>query len=104
MNIKSYELSLPLFKQGDDFDFYLSENNDDPIQSLRDLSSQYKDAADICDMVATVLDEAKDNSNISARGATHMIYFEAPENIVASLLEKNILQPNKLDEMEGEEG
>jgi len=99
-----YELSLPVFKQGDDLDHYLGKNPDDPAKAFLGLAEQYEDAAKICRRVAGVAMEAPKGS-VTVNADSHLILVEGPPEAFAGLVtDKTLRIPGWLSEMEEAEG
>jgi hypothetical protein len=89
--MKTYNLFLPVFKQGDDLAHHLEANNGHPVKSFLDLAEQYKSAAEICQTVATVLSRADNVDDVQVDAGTHCIFVNAPEEAVSSLVRDSIL-------------
>jgi hypothetical protein len=89
--METYDLFLPVFKQGDDFQHHVTENNGDPIASFKALAEQYKSAAEICELIANTFTKSKSLKNVEVSGCTHCIWITANEKIVTSLLKEGIL-------------
>lgn len=89
--MKTYNLFLPVYKQGDDLANHLNANNNHPVKSFLDLAEQYKSAAKICELVAGALSKSIDVSDIEIGACTHSIYLATDENVVSSLVKDGIL-------------
>jgi len=72
--LTEYELTLPVYKQGDDFDSY-REDGATAAESFRKLAEQYEAAAAICRQMAAV---AFETPGLRAEGCTHFIAVTGP--------------------------
>jgi hypothetical protein len=89
--METYDLFLPVFKQGCDFQHHVTANNGDPIASFRALAERYKCAAEICENVADTFAKSNNLKNVEVNGDTHCIWITASKKIVAPLLKEGIL-------------
>lgn len=89
--METYDLFLPVFKQGSDFQHHVDENRGDPIASFKGLAEQYKCAAEICEMIANTFSKSKNLKSIEVNGDTHCIWITAPKKVVMPLLKEGIL-------------
>jgi hypothetical protein len=96
--IKSYELHLPVFKQGDDLAFHL-KGKTKPADAFLRLAKQYEGAAEICRRVAGRL---KEIPKVTVDAGTHMILIDGPEEALVGLVKDKILAVVESDG--GEEG
>lgn len=96
--MKTYDLHLPVFKQGDDLAHHLNANNGHPIKAFLDMAEQYKSAAEICQTVANTLSKVKNINSVKVDADTHCIWVYAKEKDVASLIKKEILVEENFDE------
>jgi hypothetical protein len=85
---KSYELHLPVFKQGTDLNHALRAAHGDQAKALRDQAEFYEIAASMCLHMADVLEE---NPEVKVYADTHTIVIDGPEAILAPLGEEGLL-------------
>lgn len=98
--MKTYNLFLPVFKQGDDLSHYLETNNGHPVKSFLDMAEQYKSAAEICQIVADVLSKSENLDDVEVSADCHSIYINSEEETVASLINNAILVEESFEEDE----
>lgn len=98
---KSYDLHLPVFKQGDDL-----ADSIDATETLHEAfiiqAKKYSDAANICWKLSEIL---KNNTNVEIDAQTHHIGIHGPEEIFKDLLKSDILYEshNEEDDIDEEE-
>ena len=97
MDQKHYELYLPVFKQGDDFDYH-KRNADNVAEAFKRLAKQYEEAAQICNRVAGVIAECKDK-HLIVDGCTHSISIQTSDEYnFEGLVADDILSVCEFDE------
>jgi hypothetical protein len=94
---QSYELFLPVFKQGDDLAHHLEKNPQEPAKALLGLAEQYEATASICRRVAAVVAETPPGS-VSIMADTHLISIDGPSESFAGLVSDGILTVPEQDE------
>jgi len=60
LKMKNYDLNLPVFRTGDDLQYWLNETNDDQKKAFLKMSQQYDEASKICKRVAGIIAEHED--------------------------------------------
>ena len=98
---KSYNLFLPVWKQGDDLHGHLSATDTTPADAFLGLAGQYEEAARICRRVAGVLAETKEEVTVFAD--THMISLEGNPASFAGLVSDGLLEEETWEDDEDPE-
>jgi len=99
---ESYELHLPVYKQGDDLAAHLRDFPHEPAKAFVGLAERYEAAAAACRRVAGVIAEAP--LGIAVQADTHMICVEGPRGALAGLVADKVLTKSPFEEEEeGEE-
>jgi hypothetical protein len=86
INMDSYEINLPYFKQGDDF-HHCMENTENVISALTRHANLLRDAAQQLEDIAT----AVEGKEVSIRGDTHCIFIEGPEELLKDLTKRELI-------------
>ena len=83
------DLSVPLFKQGDDVMGHLEEANGSVLEALRRYQDQLEGAAAY---VRAVLDHLKDvpEADLELDGGAHVILLSAPDEIAKELVNEGL--------------
>lgn len=100
--MKSAELRLPYYKQGDDLAHWL-EKLEDPVASLRAHAEQM-------DAAASVLRQASNaiaGHQVEVHADTHVIQISGPDELIDRLVESGVLEvwsgDEWIEESDGEE-
>ncbi len=95
MENKSYELHLPVFKQGDDLSHSIQETKS--LQEAFEKQAEcYKLASDICLKISETIKNHEENINVVAD--THYIGISGPTDILEKLVEDGTLDEEENDE------
>lgn len=97
-SMKSYNIHLPYFKQGDDLAHYLDEYKNN-IEALRAHSLALAYGARQLNEIADILSEFPSADVVFSTGA-HMISIEAPNKVINKLLKKELIKEEDWDEEE----
>ena len=89
----SYELWLPVYKQGDDLAEQLQKHQGDCRAALVAQAECYEKAAVTCRELAAV-----DLSDITFSAQTHSITWEGPEERLKQLVKRGLLQTVEWEE------
>lgn len=81
---------LPVWKQGDNFDFCMDEDND-VILAFRSQSKNYNYAANRLDQIASILADYPD-VKVQAEGHVHSIGLVAPKEIADQLIKMDLAE------------
>jgi len=98
--INSYTVSLPVYKQGDDFNSCLTQSKNDSKKAFFLLAQQYEEAARQCRNISELLPEGTDSY-----GSGHLISVELEDPAAEFLLNNNLLllQEEDFDDFASEE-
>lgn len=100
--MKSYELHLPVFKQGSDLGHAIQQNPGDLRAAFEEQASRYDAAAQICRRMAGVAAETPD---LEIQADTHYIGVSGPSDRLDSLVREDFLSVTDYgDEEDWEEG
>ena len=83
--MKTYNFSLPYFKQGDDLAHFLEESKGHVPEALLCQAEMLECAADLCRRLAQVKD-------LTVNADCHMIQVDGPEETLEALVKEGILQ------------
>jgi hypothetical protein len=95
--MKSYELHLPVFKQGDDLHHKMEVTGGNLPEAFKLQAETYELAAEMCRKMAGVAVEHE----LSVDADTHMIMVGGPEDVMENLVVEGILDAD--DEYEDED-
>jgi hypothetical protein len=84
---KTYELQLPVFKQGDDLGHQISEAKTLP-EAFEAQASSYDLAAAMCRRMAAVV---KEDPSLTVDACTHTIWLDGPKEKLDTLVEEGLL-------------
>jgi hypothetical protein len=99
--MKSYELNLPVFKQGDDLHHCITQNPGDLRAAFEQQACNYNEAARLCRRMAGVAAEVPD---LEVYADTHHIGVDGPVGRLESLVNEEILTVVEHDDEFDEEG
>lgn len=94
-----YDFLLPVFKQGDDLAYHLSETEGAVADAFEALAAQYEGAAAKCRRMAGV---AREVPELKVTADTHNIFVQGPVERLSPLVEQELLSPSVC--AEGSEG
>lgn len=90
-----YDLRLPVWKQGEDFQNYLNNGDrDKPAEAFLALAEHYEVAAGICRRVAGVVAEAPEGSVAADGVCPHSITILGPAHVFGGLVADGVLTLN----------
>jgi hypothetical protein len=93
--MRSAEIHLPYFKQGDDLGHFL-ENSDNIGVALMAHAEMLKEASNILVSVKYIVD----GHNVKVDADTHMIFIEGPDEVIQRLIDGGYASPS---DFEGED-
>lgn len=85
--MKSYELHLPVWKQGDDLSASIDAANGNVAEGFKNQAETYEMAASMCRKMASVAVEHK----LEVYADTHHIGIDGPEDILEKLVKEDVL-------------
>jgi len=85
--MKSYELHLPVFKQGDDLSWQIKEAEGDLPEAFKAQAEVYEEAARLCRFMS---EETKKHP-LRVEAGTHMIVVEGAEEVLEALVKEGAL-------------
>jgi hypothetical protein len=94
---KYYELSLPVFKQGDDLGREINEAKGNLSEAFKAQAKCYEEAARLCKRMSQA---AIEHPDIEIKADTHTIDVEGPKGVLVSLEEEGILTSTEVDDEE----
>ena|SRR5271166_5557640 len=97
---KSYDVWLPVYKQGDDYGQHLAETQN-PSEAFLELANRYRAAADQCHKVGEALAGLTD---VEAFGDTHSVGFSTAGDVQSLLDGGYIGRDTFVEDMEADFG
>jgi hypothetical protein len=88
--VYTYELVLPVFKQGDDLADELDKANGDSGRALEAMAERYRRAAQACE------DLAVSTHVVTVTGDTHCIDVEGPRETLDALHQEGLLHRSRV--------
>ena len=86
--MKTYELALPVFKQGDDLHSQIEHAKGNLSEAFKAQAEAYEEAARLCKRMA----EVSTQHSISVEANTHVIIIEGPESVLEALEKEEVLR------------
>lgn len=99
--MKSAEIWMGYFKQGDDFATHLEENKDNPIESFKSYWVQISGVLNQIEEITDILKKHEDDlAEISMDADTHMISISGPDKLIDELVKKELAQEMEFEDEE----
>mgnify|MGYP001172712982 CR=1 FL=1 len=96
--MKSYEIHLPYFKQGDDLAGCIESAEGDVVKALELHAEMLDDAAHILMKIKNVIEEAKASKEVYIEADTHFISIEGPKEVLSSLIDNELVEVIEFDD------
>jgi hemoglobin-like flavoprotein len=93
--MKSYELRLPVFKQGDDLNHQIGAHPQDLSAALVSQAENYTEAARLCQRLAAVV---KKRPELQIDACTHHIGVDGPTDLLEALVEEGVLESEEIED------
>jgi hypothetical protein len=101
--MKSYEIHLPYFKQGDDLCCCLEDSKDNVVEALEKHAEMLNDAARQLICIKNVIEETKTNDKVYINAGTHVIEIDGPESLLKELLKNELIEVMEFDDGDDED-